>query len=576
VHCTFVVINPCFQSTLEEMTLEELLRNVKLNHPLDDEDKINEIQAEVSKLYSAYRAVRTGRPVKSIARIFQMNEGTVRRWKHEKTIPEKLEEYIFAPLSPEPETRSNLVYLMGVYAHHHGGSIHHDKFFDKIIPEPDSRDRVSVAIEHLIARKPNLKRERLSIYTPKLMRVLDYSLKNFITIVNTDEWRRLFVQGFFDAYPINVLTEERSGLKKIRINIMDHTALDALTISLFELDINPHVDYHRSQLTIHDYRDLKRLYDLELDRSPENRRILESFFQSHPFKKQEIQDYYLARKIVTEMVERKEKIVWGRIAVRFGITYHSLQCWAADLIRLEGSYPEKAVPAYERAVPSAVKRYESLIQHFNLPNVYTATEPTPRNEKWFIPVGEKIFWLSPAVQEQYAAILGKERDQLTSDDYLLLQKELFTPSAGYGFHCTFDERNQIRSIKRLKEVRFTASILDKFGSNLPPIQDYDSIPSVVAIQGVRLIVDDAIYILTEFAKKKYFQIYQVEEEPFNPEHEEHLCRELQKFLKKRKPDLLFKIEGNIIKNIYFSTRMEERSNEYVGIKEPPVEEDIDD
>ena len=575
MHCTFVVINPRFQSTLEEMTLEELLQNVKLNHPLDDEDKINEIQAEVSKLYSAYRAVRTGCPVKSTSRKFQINAGTVRRWKHERSIPEILEDYIFAPLSPEPETRSNLIYLMGVYAHHHGGLIHYDKSFDKIIPEQDSRDRVSVAIEHLIARKPNIKGERLSIYTPKLMQVLHYAMDHFTTLVDTDEKRRSFVQGFFDAYPINVLTEERSGLKKIRITIMDYTALDALAISLFELGIYPLVDYHLSQLTIHNSGDLKRLYDLELDR-------LGSFFQSLPFKKQEIQDYYLARKIVKVMAERKEKIVWGRIAVRFGVTYHSLQCWAADLVLPEEGQAQKEVSTYDQSVPTAVKRYETLLQHFNLPNIYTATEPTKRNEKWFIPAGEKVFWLSPAVQEQYAAILRKDKDELTSDDYVELQtrliKQLQHPSPKkYGLICTFDEHDQITSINyTIRELRSTASILDKLDRDLPPLHDYGSVSSVVTIPGVRLIVDDAIYILTEFAKKKYFHIYQVEEEPFNPEHEDHLRQELQKFLKKRKPDILFKIEGNIIKNIYFSTRMEERSDEYVGIKEPSVEEDIGD
>jgi hypothetical protein len=400
------IIEPASQTRIEtflgQYSLEDLVANVKRNNVWESKGRLKELEGEVERTYRACAALST-RGTKEITVNFNLPYARVNNWRHKDCVPQILTAHR-RPLTPKTkEERLSFAYILGVYSKISSSTNKGKKSFEPNIADPKARKRALANGRVLLGEELTEKGKSLRFSDKRLVSVLNHCLyDDFTSYVQTDEERVTYLRGYFDASNITIQKDNGHSVR-YRIARKNKKLFDICAKTLFELGVFPRLAVEEGVVYVGGYQNLKRMRALNIDSDTKNRAAVASFLMEPHEMSTDLKTYYAMRTIVKKLFDEEDGVKsWRALGHEHGFSQaDTLKSWTADIVR--EYHPDFE---YKFKKPLVVQRYEALIAHFGISNVF--------EEETFVEVGENILFnvdgniycMPPAVQKSYLDQVG--------------------------------------------------------------------------------------------------------------------------------------------------------------------------
>ncbi len=410
-------------TSLECITLEQLLRNVEINNCWNqDRGEVEKIKDRVRRTYCAFSEVQArSKTLPAISTRYQIHKRTLESWRKKRhyVTPLSIQPYLKSYLPENEDERITFTYILGVFSYKRVGLrnvISPAQSIERTFDDSNAIQRFQKAIEKMFGKPAQKKESGAQLQNKQFVRVVQYCLEErFSDYVASDEERIVFLKGYFDASPQQLEWKNR-GMKYV-ITSEDGTIIDHLLSAFFELDVYPTIESGGNRIVIARYNEFRRLYNQDVIAKRTNRRKLSIYFKETKSLNHDVQCYYQARRLVRRLQKAPESDTLAGIGRELGVERVNLNKWVSDITGHR---------SYEKKQPRTVDSYLALCEWLDLPHVYEAEEPIFRNEKLFIPTSEGSLFVVPKnVQQQYLDCYGIQgRTIMDLDEAYHLQEEL--------------------------------------------------------------------------------------------------------------------------------------------------------
>ena len=277
----------------------------------------------------------------------------------------------------------------------------------------------------------------------KFPKVLEYCLNNaFEEYVFTDNERVAFLQGFFEVSTTSPV-KDKNGIIRYKITRKGRRDFfDRFAKTFFELGIFPRLDLNEETIYIQGVYNLHTMQSLHLDRNKKNRAAVSSYILNSNGQGYTSSTYYPTRQMVKMALRMGTIKNWMDIARTIdGPDEDTIKGWVSDLVKpLCPDFP------YLKRTPLLVQRYEALLDHFNLPNVFEEEVGVCVGENFLFNVDGIVYRMPLSVQQSYFAQVP---EQSTEDALVLLHEQLYSnldDDENTSIVMEIDDDNIIRSV----------------------------------------------------------------------------------------------------------------------------------
>lgn len=404
------------------ITLEELLRNVRLNNCWESEEEIARIQAEVQEVYEMHRsAIARKRVLAGIARRYNRSVETLRSWRKDVT-PKEIKEYLYSVLPVTATQHENFAYFLGAVADTWHGV---EETYGKTLHNDAVRARILSIGKEFFHEGYNLE-NKVRFCSARFLRTIDYCLmRGFNGFVNSEALRIAFLKGIFAGTENSVYVRGRTC--QYNFILKDKEITDQVLRCFVHLGIYP--AFQDQMIIITGFDDLRKIQELGLDFNEQNRWRVETAItvagKAFSFEK-----YYALRREVRETLAKTGNVDFSDLNRKYDFPHISIPSrWTADIV-LE-KYPKFC---YSKVTPREVQRYEALVKRLgpirrgneiimmiNGKIIQgrlgdACSDVRPDDGTISINITEETYYLPLNMQKKYLKVYGLEKEDFESED----------------------------------------------------------------------------------------------------------------------------------------------------------------